>query len=93
MAIVIARPLISSAIMGTFPWHQGVHREKSFQINSIDSSSIHRGTKQTVSVNICSQDLISPMIFGLKCGEKTGAFFISSNFHDFGKVMPVVLER
>ena len=32
-----------------------------------------RGTQQTVSMNICSQDLLSP----------------SSNFRDIGKVMPV----
>ena len=48
-----------------------------------------RGTQQTVSVNICSEDLLSPTIFGLKCDEKLECF-ISSNFRDVGKVMPVV---
>ena len=34
------------------------------------SLMVYRGTQQTVSVNICSEDLLSPTIFGLKCGEK-----------------------
>ena len=40
-------------------------------------------------MNICSEDLLSPTIFGLKYDEKTG-FFFTSNFRDMGKVMPVV---
>ena len=48
-----------------------------------------RATQQTVSVNICSGDLLSPTIFGLKCHEKLEYFF-SSNFRDMEKVMPVI---
>ena len=40
-----------------------------------------RGTQQTVSVNACSEGLLSPTIFELKCAGKTGVFF-SSNFRD-----------
>ena len=36
----------------------------------IPNSSLDRGTQQTVSVNICSEDLLSPVIFGLKRDEK-----------------------
>ena len=28
-----------------------------------------RGAQQSVSTNICSEDLLSPTIFGLKCDE------------------------
>ena len=35
-----------------------------------DSLVSIRGTQQTVSVIICSADLLSPTIFGLKCDEK-----------------------
>ena len=49
----------------------------------------NRGTQQTVSVNICSEDLLSPKIFGLKYDEKLEYFF-SSNFRDMGNLMPVV---
>ena len=45
-------------------------------------------TQQTVSVNICSEDLLSPTIFGLNCAGKTGVFS-SSNFRDMKKAMPV----
>ena len=45
-----------------------------------------RGTNQTVSLNICSEDLLSPTIFGLKCDQK---WMFSSHFRDMGKVMPV----
>ena len=33
-----------------------------------------RDTHQTISVNICSESLLSPMIFRLKCAGKTGVF-------------------
>ena len=34
-----------------------------------------RGTQQIVSVNICSEDLLSPTIFGLKYDEKLEVSF------------------
>ena len=40
-------------------------------------------------MNICSEDLLSSTIFGLKYDEKMEYFF-SSPFRDMGKVMPVV---
>ena len=43
----------------------------------------------TDHLNICSEDLSSPTIFGLKSDEKLEYYF-SSNFCDMGKVMPVV---
>ena len=49
-----------------------------------------RGTHQTVSVNICSEDLLSRTIFGLKYDEKTGVF-LCSTFRDKGKAMSVVV--
>ena len=42
-----------------------------------------------ISVNICSEDLLSPAIFGSKCDEKLEYFFCS-NFRDMVKVMTVV---
>ena len=47
-----------------------------------------QGTQQTISVNICSEDLLSPTIFGLKCDEKL-EFSLAQNFRDMKKVMPV----
>ena len=40
-------------------------------------------------MNICSEGLLLPMIFGLKYVEETGLFF-SSDFRNMGKVMLVV---
>ena len=48
-----------------------------------------RDTQQTVSVNVCLEDLLSPTIFGLNWARKTGVFF-SLNFRDVGNVMPVL---
>ena len=46
-------------------------------------------THQTVSVNICSENLLSPTIFGLKCDEKL-EFSLAQIFVKWGNVMPVV---
>ena len=51
-----------------------------------------RDTQQSVSMNICSEDLLSPAIFGLKSNEKREYFF-RSDFRDMRKVMPVVFEE
>ena len=48
--------------------------------------------QQTVSVNICSEDLLSSTILGFKCDKKPGVFF-SSNFRDMGEVMPIVFRE
>ena len=50
------------------------------------------GTQQTVSVNICLEELLSPTIFRLKCAGKTGVSF-GSNFRDMGNAMPVVFRE
>ena len=49
----------------------------------------NKGTQKTLSLNICSEDLLSPSILGLISVMKNWSIF-SSNFHDMGKVMPVV---
>ena len=42
-------------------------------------------------MNICSEYLLLPTIFGLKYDEKLHGVFFSSNFHDMGPdVIPVV---
>ena len=46
-----------------------------------------RGTQQTVSVNICSEDPLSPTIFGLKYDEKL-EFSLAQIFVE--KVIPIV---
>ena len=50
-----------------------------------------RSTQQTVSMNICSEDLdlLSPTIFRLNCGEKLEYLF-SSDIRDMINVMLVV---
>ena len=40
-------------------------------------------------MNICSEDLLSPAIFGLKWHEKLKYLF-SSDSRDMGKVIPVI---
>ena len=64
-----------------------------YLLNGINfpSSKLKRGTQQTVSVNICSEDLLSPTIFGLKCDEKLEVF-LAQVFVIWG-VTPVVSER
>ena len=64
----------------------GIHWISRYLLESV--VGFLRATQQTVSVNICSEDLLSPTIFGLKCDEKTGVF--NSNFCDMGNVMPLV---
>ena len=43
-----------------------------------------RGTQQTVSVNICSADVLPPTIFRLKCVEKL-EFSLAQTFVIWGK--------
>ena len=50
---------------------------------------IDRGTQQTVSVNICLADLLSPAIFKLKCDGKL-EYSLVQILRDMEKVMPVV---
>ena len=51
-------------------------------INNTTGKSVFKGTgQQTVSVNICSEDILSPtVIFGLKCDEK-----LEFSFRDMGE--------
>ena len=44
-------------------------------------------------VNICSEDLLSLTIFGLKSHEKLHGVFFRSNSLDMGKVMPVGFRK
>ena len=45
---------------------EGVNDYMAWTVSAPDK----RGTQQTVSANICSEDLLSPMIFGLMYDEK-----------------------
>ena len=38
------------------------------------NANANRDTQQTVSVNICLEDLLLPMIFGQKCDETNWSF-------------------
>ena len=40
-----------------------------------ESPRVIRGTQQTVAVNTCSEGLLSPTIFGLKCAENCAYCF------------------
>ena len=52
-------------------------------------ANIIRGTQQTISVNMCAEDLLSSTIFGLKCDEKLG-FSLAHIFVIWGKLFPLV---
>ena len=53
-------------------------------VSWVISDQAVRGTQQTVSVNICSGDVLSSTIFGLKCGEKL-EFSLAQTFVIWGK--------
>ena len=57
-------------------------------MSSPKASYLLRGTQHTVSVNICSEDLLSPTIFGLKYDEKL-ELCSAQIFVDMKNVMPV----